>query len=122
MEGLADQRRNEFYEEPPPITRDRAETAIASSSADEAGHALISVALHERDPTWAENFCLRGLQDPREEVLAAAITGLGHFARLHRKVSPKVIQALGEFHGDAVVGGLVEDALDDIKIFAGVPH
>ena len=86
-----------IYEEPQPITREQAEAAVISGSPDEAAQALISVALHEQDRNWAESLCLRGLKDPREEVVAAAITGFGHLARLHRKVSPAVVRRFADF-------------------------
>lgn len=92
-----------------------------SESVERAAEALLSVALHEADRTWAEALCLRALGDSRAGVVAAAVTSLGHIARLHRQVGPEVISALQRMRDNRDLAGLVEDTLDDIVIFVAAP-
>jgi hypothetical protein len=76
------------------------------------------MALHETDWRWAEQRCLAALGDNRGEVRAAAITGLGHLARVHHVVTADVvIPKLRELQDDPQLGGLAEDALEDITLF-----
>lgn len=106
------------YEELPPITHDQLEQALTRESADDAAVALLRMALNEPNWAWAEKKCLTALQDGRVPVRAAAVTGLGHLARIHRKVTKDaVVAALQNLKGHPDLGGLVEDALEDILIF-----
>lgn len=108
-----------IYEDPRTITRELARAALASNSPQEAAEALVSIALHEPDRRWAEHFLLQALEDPRRDVVAAAVTGLGHLARLHREVGQGVIPALRQVGNDVELAGVVEGALDDVRTFVG---
>jgi hypothetical protein len=105
------------YDDPKPIQREAAEIAMTRGREEEAAEALIRVALHDSDGPWAESFCLRGLRDQRDDVRRAAITGLGHIARLHHSIGNNTVRALEELRSDPVVGGTAEDSLSDISIF-----
>ena len=106
------------YEELPPITPDQLERALAGESPEHAAVALLRMALNDPNWAWAEEKCLAALHDGREPVRAAAITSLGHLARIHRKVSKEtVVPELQKFKGDPELGGLARDALEDILIF-----
>lgn len=106
------------YEELPPITHDELEQALASKSAEDAAVALLRMALNDPNWAWAEKKCLAALHDGRAPVRAAAVTGLGHLARIHRKVTKEaVIPELQKLKGHPELGGLAEDALEDILIF-----
>lgn len=106
------------YEDVLPISRQELRDALASDSNERAARAIIAAALHDPDWTWAEQQCLVALQDKREEVRAAAIIGLGHIARVHgRSTLSVVIPALKALSSDQHLGGMVEDAIDDILMF-----
>ena len=105
------------YEDPQPIQREAAEMAMSRGREEEAAEALIRVALHDSDGPWAESFCLRGLRDQRDDVRRAAITALGHIARLRHSIGNNAVRALEELRSDPVVGGTAEDSLSDIAIF-----
>lgn len=107
------------YEEPQLVTRAKALHALESESPEQASEALLSVALHESDRLWAEQVCMKALQDQRRDVVAAAIISIGHIARLHRQVGSEVVPALRDLSKDPKLAGLVEDALDDILTFVG---
>src|SRR5262249_38352376 len=106
------------YEELPPINLDQLERALAGQSAEDAAVALLRMALNETNWAWAEKKCLDALHDGRAPVRAAAVTGLGHLARIDRKLNKEVvIPELQKLKGHPELGGLAEDALEDILIF-----
>jgi hypothetical protein len=81
------------------------------------------MSLNESDWPWAEQKCLAALHDQPELVRATAITGLGHLARLHQTITKEVVvPALENLKGDPHLGGIAEDALDDIAMFASGPR
>jgi hypothetical protein len=107
------------YEELTPITREELEHALANESSGGAAVALLRMALHEADWRWAERKCVAVLHDERAAVRAAAVTGLGHVARVHQKVTREiVVPELERLKGDPEFRTLAEDALEDILIFA----
>ena len=106
------------YEELKTISHEETERALSDGTAGEAARALLSAALHDSDPLWVERKCLGALHDSREEVRAAAITSRGHVARIHHAVTSEVvIPQLLRLKDDPQLGGLAEDALDDILMF-----
>ncbi len=108
------------YEQIVPISRQEADRALDSGSEGHAAKAMIAVALHEPDRRWAEQKCLQGLRDHRAEVRAAATVGLGHIARIHRQMTTAVVlPQLKALRSDPLLGGVADDALDDILIFLG---
>src|SRR5215813_4165301 len=107
------------YEELPPINRDEVRDCLKNANADQAGRAILRMVLHEPDAAWAESVCVEALQDRRPEVQAAAITGLGHLARLHGGLSdPKIVGLLKELQREPRFQGITQDALDDIVMFS----
>ena len=107
------------YEELSPITREELERAMANGSSEDAAVALLRMALHESDWLWAEGKCLAALHDERIAIQAAAVTGLGHVSRLHRKMTKEIVlPELEKLKDDPELGGVAEDALNDILIFA----
>ena len=106
------------YQELPPISHEELEHALASESSEDAGVALLRMALNDPNWAWAENKCLAALHDERGPVRAAAVTSLGHLARIHHKVTKEtVVTELQKLKGDPELRGLAEDALEDILIF-----
>jgi hypothetical protein len=110
-----------IYEDPTAISKGEAEALLRGSSASESAATLIRVALHESDRGWAERLFLNALNDSRSEVRAAAVTGLGHLARIHREIDSAALDALRALRDDPVLGGLAEDALDDVSTFVATP-
>jgi hypothetical protein len=107
------------YEELPPISRNEVTDALESPGAVEAARAILRMSLHETDEAWAETVCANALRDRRSEVVAAAITGLGHLARIHRVLSnPAIVDELRNLQRDSRFSGKAEDALEDISMFA----
>jgi hypothetical protein len=107
------------YQNLPPITHELLEKALAGPLPDAAAEALLRMALNEPDWRWAEQVCLVALRDRREEVRAAAITSFGHLARIHHALSTDVVvPRLVELQDDPKLGGLAEDAIEDILMFA----
>ena len=106
------------YEELLAISRDQFEITLAGDEPSEAAHALLRMALNESDQPWAEEKLLSALHDRREEVQAAAITSIGHLARIHRSLkNPVIVRELTKLREDPKLGSLAEDALEDILIF-----
>lgn len=107
-----------IYEDLPPANRQEVVAALQSEDSETIARMLIRMALHEDDSSWAESRCLEALQDSSdEEVCAAAITSLGHLARIHGRISPVALQALRRLQTHPTLGGRAEDALDDILVY-----
>lgn len=106
------------YEEVRRVSHEEVESALSDGTAEQAASALLSAALHDGDRLWVERKCLSVLYDSRGEVRAAAITGLGHLARIHHVVTSElVIPQLMRLKDDPEVGGQADDALEDILLF-----
>lgn len=107
------------YQDLPRLSHAELYAALSSPATERAAAAVISVGLHEPDWRWAEQVCLEALKDAREEVRAAAVTSLGHIARVHGRITALVvIPVLESILTDPALGGVAEDALEDIRLFA----
>ena len=110
------------YEDILPISREQLHRALTSESEEHAARAIIAVGLYEPDWRWAEQTCVQALQDSREDVRAAAITSLGHIARIHGRITvARVIPELEGLRSHPTLGGVAEDALEDILRFVKSP-
>ncbi|MFE7741497.1 hypothetical protein [Nocardia sp. NPDC057455] len=59
------------------------------------------------------------LDSPDSDMRAAAATPLGHLARIHRAIDgERVVPVLSQSSNEPEIAGRVEDALDDIAVFA----
>lgn len=109
------------YIDPLPINRQEAILMLSSEYPEEIAKALLSISLHDSDWKWCQDQCLHFLQYPHPLVRRTAAIGLGHIARIHRKLDQnKVINRLKmliEDEKNQSVAGSAEDALDDIDIF-----
>lgn len=81
--------------------------------------ALLSIGLNQQDRIWAQTICLKYLDRGTEQVVAAAITALGHIARRHGEldmnaVMPALNIAKTKF---PALEAIVADTLDDIEVF-----
>jgi hypothetical protein len=107
-----------IYENLPHIKPDELDESLAKGTPEEAARALLRMAMNETNWRWAQEKCLWALHDWRDEVKAAAITSLGHLARIHHTLSLEiVVPELQKMKGDPKLGGIVEDALEDILMF-----
>lgn len=71
------------------------------------------------DYEWIQEQCLQLLSNSNEDIAGLAITCLGHIARIYSKINEsKVIPALQQKATDPCFAGRVEDAMDDINMFA----
>ena len=105
---------------PDPLTKDTALKALASGDTLQRCQALVALAFYEADWHWVQELNLALLLDEHEalEVRGLAATCLGHVARIHQKLDKnRVIGILNTFLPHPDLGGRVEDALSDIRIF-----
>ena len=110
------------FEDLPSIAREELSNALLSCKSEVVSRALLRMALHEIDWQWAEQRCLSALKDERPQVRRAAAQGLGHIARIHGKLTlPMAVEALTNLLTDPDIGGVAEDALDDILVFMRPP-
>jgi hypothetical protein len=102
-----------------PMSREAATKAFVSGDKERICHALVSVAFHESDWRWAQERFLEFLQKDDASVSGLAATCLGHLARIHRVLDKeRVISVLQQKKACGAISGAVEDALDDIEMFA----
>ena len=106
------------YSVPPRLSRKQATDDLASADSRKRVDALLSLALYDSDWRWVQDQCLRLLADSEEDVVATAILGLGHLARLHQRLDlDQVLPRLKTLQADPRFGGRVSDAYDDIRLF-----
>jgi hypothetical protein len=111
-----------LYEEVNPMSREDAELALRGPDPAALVKALLSVTYYDPDRQWVEARCLELLQAPIEMVKHAAITCLGHLARIHGKVDLTIVlPALQAMRNQPSLIGTIDDALDDISMFVKQP-
>ena len=107
------------YHEDLPMPRAEVEAALAAGDEATVANALLSATVHDPDWRWVQDQCVRLMKDTNPVLRGLAVTCLGHLARLHGVLDlDKVLPLLREVERDPVAGGRVEDALDDIHMFA----
>ncbi|MBF7996281.1 hypothetical protein [Rahnella laticis] len=90
-----------------------------SHALDVISNALLYITFNINDVDWVEDCCLSLIDSDNEDISGLAITCLGHVARIHSKINKqKVIPALISKRHNHNLAGRVEDALDDINMFA----
>jgi len=100
------------------IDKASAESIFASNDEKQICQTLVSLAFHEQDWQWVQNYCLKFLQSDNANIAGISATCLGHIARIHRKLEKdKVVSALQLMLSNDQISGVVEDALDDISMF-----
>ncbi|TQJ26143.1 HEAT repeat protein [Micromonospora sp. A202] len=110
------------YYEPAPATHDTVTAALAAGDIDTLTDSMVGLALHDADWRWCQDFYLRVLDHPEEDVRATAAICLGHLARIHHQLdTDRVLPALRARLRDPEVGGTVEDAIADIEQFLALP-
>lgn len=106
------------YREIEPASRQQMQTAAAAG--DERGwvEAMLSLARFEPDTTWIEAYLLERLAETSHALRWGAVQALAELAR-RGGISDKelVITRLRQAAADAKLGGIIEDAIDDIEMF-----
>ena len=110
------------YEEIEPIARAEAEIALHRGSPDELLTVALSVALHETELSWAQDFCAGLASHPHPNVRGNAILGLGHLARRFGTLEPSAIPIVESAlrDPDDFVRGQAHAAADDLNHFLGL--
>lgn len=107
------------YREPDPATRRSLQDALSAGSADRISEAIIGLVLTDPDLFWLQDQCMGLLHHEDYRVRGAALTSLGHLARIHGQIDrAKVEPVVRTFLEDPVLAGRAEDALDDFDVFA----
>ena len=107
------------YEDVAPVTKNEAERAFKSLEPNQIVNALLGITYFDADWEWVQDWCLHFLESKDVSVRNAAIACLGHLARIHKTINkPKVLGALRNHIKDASFEGRIEDAIDDIEMFA----
>ena len=103
------------YEDPPQMTCEEAERALASDDADATCLALLAIALHDPDWRRVQDWCVRLSSHPAAHVRRIVATALGHVARLHGHLDENMVfPVLERLMQDPKTSGTGDDALDDI--------
>lgn len=108
------------YVEPAPAGRGDLADAIASGDGPLIVSTLLGVVMSDPDWHWLQEQCFELLDHREVEVRAAAAISLGHIARLHGRLDRhRAVRSLELLrHAEPALAGRVEDALDDIEMFA----
>jgi hypothetical protein len=110
------------YEEVSPISRARAQEDLASGDSTRAVLALLRSAFHDPDWRWVQGQCLFHLTRQDKSLQRMAAICLGHLARIHHTLDlDVVVPALEQVLRDPNIAAQVQDALDDIRVFAKNP-
>lgn len=92
---------------------------LAAGNVAEAASALLYLCFNVDNAQWLQSKCLELLSHENEDISGLAITCLGHVARMHSTIDrDKVLPILREKIKDTRLSGRVQDALDDIAMFA----
>lgn len=102
-----------------PISKAEAIAAFESGNSNQICNALVSIACCESDWRWAQEKCLHFLENEDPEISGLAATCLGHIARVQKTLDKeRVVAALRKQLKNPDIAGQVEDALEDIGLFA----
>lgn len=96
------------------------ENQLKSGDKDIAIDALMYLCFNIDDPEWIQDMCIEEIESGKDDDLRGlGITCLGHVARMHSKINRnKVMPVLNRFLNYKSLSGRIQDALDDIDMFA----
>jgi len=100
--------------------REEIESAVLRDDPNELLYAVLSAALYDNDPDWAEDVCVRLSLHGNFNVRGNAILGFGHIARIHGKLTEQRVKPLIEFalkDENDYVRGHASSAADDVEFF-----
>lgn len=111
------------YQEVKSIEKLEAEQIFQTHDTIALSDALVRVTFHEPNWRWVQEWCIHFIDDPEPTIQKVAITCLGHLARIHSVLdTPHVVPLLEALLEDPLVGGVAQDALDDIAMFVRNQH
>jgi len=106
------------FNNPQQKTKEELESNFASNDINLITDSLVSLSLYEKDWRWAQDIFLYFLNNDNPDISGLAATSLGHIARIHHNLDKeKVRSSLEQKVNDPLIGGRVQDALDDIEIY-----
>lgn len=80
---------------------------------------LLEITFNNENWKWVQEMCLKLLDNKDEDIKGLAVTCIGHIARIHGKIDKeKVLKAFFDRKGDKTIAGRIEDAMEDIEMFA----
>ena len=95
------------------------EDARRRDDPNDISDALLVLALNDADWRWVQGQCLELFDHADEATRGLAVTCLGHIARIHGHLDHDiVIPRLKLAARDSRIAGRVDDALDDIAMYA----
>ena len=108
------------YRSIPTLTKEEIVGAIERADPAELHVAVLAAARGIDDVEWAQGICLSLKSHADPFVRGNAILGLGHLARIHRKldrriVEPAILAALSD--PEQYVRGHADAAADDVTLF-----
>ena len=107
-----------IYEPIGPIDREAIETAIRQNDPTEMSVIVLSIALHDPDPEFSEQFCLRFVNHEHFNVRGNAILGFAHIARIHNKLDENKVKPIirgALLDENEFVRGQASNAKDDTE-------
>lgn len=105
------------FEQPVGVSKEAARRELESGSVTRMSEALVSLALHEPDWVWVQEWCFRLSDHDAWEIRAISATCLGHLARIHRRLDlERALPILAHLQKDVRTAGYAETALDDIEL------
>lgn len=108
------------YQEIGALSREDVDRAVREDKTELLLRAAIAVSMHDDDPCYAQDLCVRLSKHPHFNVRGNAILGFGHIARVHRRLDREVVQPIIQAalrDADAYVRGQAVCALDDTSFF-----
>lgn len=106
------------YQEPTPTTFEAVRTNLGAGDLAAATFGMVGLAFHEPDWRRCQELFLGLLDHPDHNVRGTAAICLGHLARLHHELdTDRVLPALRARLDDPQMGGIADDAIEDIEQF-----
>lgn len=100
------------------LSQEEVEAAISKNKPKELSAAVLSASLHSDNPDWAQDVCLRLANHKATNVRAMALQGFGHIARIHGKLTKKLVKPIIETalnDKNDFVRGEADGAADDVE-------
>ena len=109
------------YEPIPELTEADVRAAVARNDPQELLIAVLSAALYSEDREFASGLCIHLAKHEHFNVRANALLGLGHIARIDRKLDKNAVGAVqaGLQDDHEYVRGQAENAKDDFDQYLG---
>lgn len=98
--------------------RDALLAAVGGADLTRSLDGLLELTYSEPDRNWLQSLLLAYLDAGKDPQLRSlAVTCIGHVARLDGAIRADVDSRLHELVGDPLLGGIAEDALDDVTTY-----